>query len=117
MPNDESRSVADSLNPAQYATHVTRTTLLLEQLSKDVAALRTETETSIRGTEALRTKVADMDRDTAVARETINSRISNNDSGLKELNERLRWLSRLVIGALISGVIGGILALVFRGLH
>jgi len=114
MSNDESRSVAESLNPAQFAVHVTRTTMLLEQMSKDLQALRTETEISIKSTETLRGRVSDMERDTAVHREATLSRVSANETLLKELDERLRWLGRLVIGALITGTVGGILAFVFR---
>lgn len=111
---DEKRNIADSLDPVQYASHVTRTAILLEQLARDVSALREETERSSQGANGLRTDFARFDRSTAVFQESVTARIGVNETAIHDLTERLRWLGRLVIGSLITGVLSGLLAFAFR---
>jgi hypothetical protein len=108
------RLIADSLDPAQYASHVTRTAILLEQLARDVSALREESERNAKGSNGLREQVAIQDRDFLVFKEATNGRISANEIALRDLTERLKWLGRLVIGTLITGIISGMIAILFK---
>lgn len=110
----DTQKIGDSLDPAQYASHVTRTAILLEQLARDVSALRDETERSIQNTAGMRTLIAGMDRDIALLKESLTTKIVANETNIHNLEERLRWLGRLVIGTLVTGVLSGGLALIFR---
>jgi hypothetical protein len=102
------------LDPTHYVEHVTRTALLLEQLARDVKALREQTESSVRDTSGLRESVNSIKTDFAVFKVDTVGRMDTNRESINVLEERLRWLSRLVIGGLLSGVIAGIIALIFR---
>ena len=113
---DEKRTIADSLDPAQYASHVTRTALLLEQLARDVSALRDETERSIQGSNGLRTAITNIERENAVFKEAITGRVGINEVAIHDLTERLKWLGRLVVGALLTGAISGVVAIIFKAL-
>jgi hypothetical protein len=111
--NDAPR-VADALDPSGYIVHVTRTAILLEQMARDLKALRDQAEASSRSMETMRNDVATYEREFAVYKTGTESKISVNQESIKLMEERLRWLSRLVVGALITGVIGGVIALVFK---
>jgi hypothetical protein len=102
------------LDPSHYVEHVTRTALLLEQLARDVKALRDQTDSSIRDTGALRGCISAVERDLAVFKVDANGRAEVNKTNIGDLTERLRWLSRLVIGALVTSAIGGLVALFYR---
>ena len=102
------------LDPGHYVEHVTRTALLLEQLARDVKALRDQTDSSIRDTGALRGCVSAVERDLAVFKVDATGRAEVNKTSIADVTERLRWLSRLVIGALVTSVLGGLVALIYR---
>jgi hypothetical protein len=108
------KSVSEALDPAKFAVHVTRTALLLEQLARDVRELRDRAESNGRGTDELRGLCARLERDAAVFKSEIEASVKGNREGLEKLEERLRWLSRVVLGAVVTGVIGGLLALIFK---
>lgn len=110
----DERKIADSLDPAQYASHVTRTAILLEQLARDVSALRDETERGVQNTNGMRSSISAMDRDLALLRESLTAKIVTNETNIHNLEERLRWLGRLVIGTLVTGIVGGAIAIVFK---
>lgn len=105
---------AGPLDPSHYVEHVTRTALLLEQLARDVKALRDQTESGGRITSDLSRGLATLERVVAVFQTQTNGSVSNNETSIKDLAERLKWLSRLVITSLITGIIGGAIALIFK---
>lgn len=113
MP-DEERRVAPALDPTSYVEHVTRTAMLLEQLARDVSALRKDTEDGSRTVSDLRKTAGDTEKDLAVFKVDTGSRIAVNAESIKEIAERLRWLSRLVLGAVLTGILGGGIALIFK---
>lgn len=102
------------LDPGHYVEHVTRTALLLEQLARDVKALRDQTESSVRDTSGLRGTVVAIERDLAVFKVDTIGRMDANKQSITNLEERLRWLSRLVIGALVTSLLTGLVALIYR---
>jgi hypothetical protein len=108
--------MGEALDPIQYAQHVTRTAMLLEQLARDVHALREQMESGGRGTEALRVTVGQVEREFAVFKTQAQARMDGSVVSVTGIEERLRWLSRLVIGSLVTGILGGAIALVFRAL-
>jgi hypothetical protein len=105
---------AGPFDPGHYVEHVTRTSLLLEQLARDVKALREQTESSARDTGALRGSVAVVERDFAVFKVDALGRAEVNKESIRVVTERLQWLSRLVIGALVTSVLGGLVAWIYR---
>lgn len=102
------------LDPSHYVEHVTRTALLLEQLARDVKALREQTESSARDTSGLRTTVGAIERDIAVFKVDSSGRVETNRLSIEKVSEGLRWLSRLVIGTFLTAIIGGLVALLYR---
>lgn len=104
---------------------------LLERLAEDMKEIKVELKDTNRRLESLRndemerlrSRLAEEREARAAAMggadlraATLKAEVDTNSATLRDLAERLRWLSRLVIGALVSGVIGGALALVFKGL-
>jgi len=114
MAEDDIRRVAESLDPAKYIEHVTRTALLLERLADDVSALRTKGEDGSRTIETLRSDVAGIKQDLAVFKVKVDSEIKANQEAIRDLSEGLRWLRRLVVGAVVTGLLSGALAIVFK---
>ena len=112
MP-DNDRTVVGPLDPSHYVEHVTRTALLLEQLARDVKALREQTEASVRDTGGLRSALSQLEKHCAVFETDAVSRMEVNRVCITDLTERLRWLNRLVIGAVVSGLISGLVALIY----
>lgn len=108
--------VTGSLDPTHYIEHVTRTALLLESLARDVKTLTDETKRSLSNTESLRISLNQTDREFAVYKAEIAGKISTNKENIEILTERIKWLNRLVISALVTGAIGGIIAIIFKSL-
>lgn len=48
--------------------------------------------------------------------EEAHSLSKQNEKNIEEINEKIKWLSRTIIGALITGVIGIIIVLVKLGM-
>lgn len=109
-------SLSQPFDPSHYVEHVTRTALLLEQLARDVRALRDQTDTHGKGVESIRACVSTLERDFAVFKVATEGEITACQATIAALEERLRWLSRLVIGSIVTGIIGGLLAVVWRSL-
>lgn len=107
-------SDAGPLDPSHYVEHVTRTALLLEQLARDVKSLRDQTEYGLKDISGLRTSLTVLERDLAVYKVDTNSKVEANHTAIENQGERLRWLYRVVVGALLTGIVGGAVALVFR---
>lgn len=116
MSNEQGRAIGELLDPRAYVEHVTRTALVLEQLAKDVAALRTESSGRTRDLEELRGAVSRHEKDFAVFQVETTAAIKKNEERLTSLEERLRWLNRLVVGALVTGILSGLGALIFHSL-
>lgn len=104
---------------------------LLERLAEDMKEIKTELKDTNRRLETLRndemerlrSRLAEEREARAAAMggadlraATLKAEVDTNSATLRDLAERLRWLSRLVVGALVSGVIGGALAFIFKGL-
>lgn len=102
------------LDPTHYVEHVTRTALLLEQLARDVKALREQTDSSSRDTSTIRSTVAALEREMAVFKIDTTGKIETNKGSISSIEEKLRWLSRLVIGAVITSALGGLIALLYK---
>ena len=111
---DEERAVSDALDPSRFAAHVVRTGLLIEQLARDVKYLRDQFEASSRSNETTRSSVSSQEREVAVFKATTTSEIAALKDAIDDIVEKQRWLSRLVMGALITGLISGVLALVWK---
>jgi hypothetical protein len=107
-------SDAGPLDPSHYVEHVTRTALLLEQLARDVKSLREQTEYGLKDISGLRTSLTLMERDLAVFKVDMGSKVATNHETIDGLGERLRWLVRVVVGALLTGIVGGTIALIFK---
>lgn len=103
-----------ALDPQHYVEHVTRTALLLEQLARDVKALREQNDTFGRGTEGLRTTVSALEKDLALCKLSTTTEVGACKETVRALEEKLRWVSRLLVGALITGIVSGTLALVWK---
>lgn len=116
MADESAGRSGDVLDPRHYVEHVTRTALLLEQLARDVNGLRILTESSVRGTDALRVDLARQDRESAVYRAENTADVRANTDRIDKIEERLRWLSRLIVGAVVAGVISGVLGIVWAAL-
>ncbi len=102
MPDNSSNLVPQNpspLDPSHYIEHVTRTALLLERLATDVKSLKDQMERGLSGTDGLRKVVGDLERDLAVFKVSTTGTIGTNKESIEVLTERLRWLSRLVLGA------------------
>lgn len=84
--------------------------------SRDVSSLRERTDAACKGTEDTRLRLSDIEREFAVYKTSTGSQITVNTESIKDIAEKLKWLSRLVLGSLITGIIGGILALVFKSI-
>lgn len=97
-----------------YIVHLTKTALYIEQLAKDIAAIREQNENHSKSVESIRNTLGALEKEFAVYKVGTSTDISANKETIRNLEEKLRWLSRLVIGALISGVISGIVALIFK---
>lgn len=109
---EDERRVSEALDPMKFVEHTTRTALLLEQLARDVKDLRERV--SGLGLDSLRASMSSLERDCAVLKTDMSSRSESNRTRLGEVEERLRWLSRLVAGAFITGGIGGLVALLWK---
>ena len=48
--------------------------------------------------------------------EEAHSLSKQNEKDIKEINEKIKWLSRTIIGALITGVIGIVVLLIKMGM-
>ena len=82
--------------------------------ARDVNALQERADLAYKGTEATRRELADLEKEVAVYKAATNSKVAVNETNISDLTERLKWLSRLVIGALLTGVIGGIIMWLFK---
>jgi hypothetical protein len=102
------------LDPSHYIEHVTRTALLLERLALDVRALKDQVDRGLNSTESLRKITGDIERDLAVFKVSTSGIIATNREAIEVLTERLRWLSRLVLGAFVTGIIAGIVTIIFK---
>lgn len=117
MAEDErGRSIGEALDPRGYIEHVTRTALVLEQLAKDVAALRSESTGRSRDLEDLRVAAAKNEKDFAVFKVKLTADVRKNEERLTSLEERIRWLNRLVVGVVVTAVLSGLVALIFHNL-
>lgn len=117
MSEDDRRVVAEALDPAGYVAHVTRTAMLLEQLARDVAAVRAKVEDASREMGDLRKVSGETKQEVAVFKVDTGARISANQEAIKELSDGLRWVRRLVVGAVLAGIASGLIALVFKALE
>lgn len=106
--------LSQPFDPSHYVEHVTRTALLLEQLARDVRALRDQTDTHGKGVESIRACVSVLEMGFAVFKVASEGEIAACQTSVSALEEKLRWLSRLVIGSLVTGIIGGLIAAVWR---
>lgn len=104
-------------DPSHYVEHVTRTALVLEQLARDVKALRDQSETNIRDSGGLKDSLNNLKTDHAIFKIDTIGKIDVNREAINSLVERTKWLSRLIIGALVTGIIAGVVALVFRSIN
>lgn len=84
---------------------------------RDIATLRSSMDGAARDLISLREKFADLVAKEGVQAERWSSQIAVNETNIKDLTERIKWLSRLVLGSLITGVVGGALAYLFRVLE
>lgn len=104
------------LDPSRYIEHVTRTALLLERLAVDVRSLKELVDHGLSNVEGLRKAIGEIERELAVFKVSTTSTTSANKEAIEVLTERLRWLSRLVNGAIVTGVIGALLAAIVKAL-
>lgn len=102
------------LDPSHYVEHVTRTALLLEQLARDVKALREQTESGGRMTNDLGRRLSEVEKEAAVFKTQTIGKVEINETNIRDLAEKIKWLSRVVVTAIVTGLIGGALALVFK---
>ncbi len=116
MPEDDRRVVAESLDPAGYVAHITRTAMAIEQLARDVAALRDTRESDARDMTDLRRVTGDTKTEFAVFKVDCMAKIGTNSDAIKELVDGLRWLRRTLVGAIIVGVASGVIAVIFQAL-
>lgn len=111
MEQDE-RRVSEALDPLKFIEHTTRTALLLEQLARDVKDLRERVGGL--GLDSLRSSVSALERDFAVTRNDLASRAEANRDRIAKVEERIQWLSRLVLAAFITGAIGGFVGVLWK---
>jgi regulator of replication initiation timing len=102
------------LDPTHYVEHVTRTALLLEQLARDVKALRDQTETSVRDTSGLRMTMTALEKELAVFKSDTQGKIETNKFTIENLADKIQWLTRVVAGTLITSIVGGLVALIYK---
>jgi len=115
LVNDQLKTVKDAVAGVEKKLDVVNDKLTeLRIAARDLIALEQRTNLAFDGTEATRRELSQLGKDVAVDKAATAAQIAVNETNIKDLTERLKWLSRLVIAALVTGVIGGILAWVFR---
>lgn len=109
-----SDQIASPLDPQHYIEHVTRTAMLLESLARDMKSLADKTERGLSNTDGLRVSLTLTQTEFAVFRVDTGAKIATNRETIDALIERIKWLNRLIIGAVLAGLISGIVAIIFK---
>jgi len=124
--DEQKRSISYSLDPAQYAAHVERTSLLLEQLAENVRGLREQHGRLDAELARLREDIMrqgayvlerDFRRDYGLQGQVISdlkAEVASNKETIARLAGTLGWLTKLVVGAVLTGLISGGIAIIFR---
>jgi hypothetical protein len=98
----EEKRIGDVLDPQRYTEHVVRTAMLLERLAEDVRELKDNQKL----VEAIRTAQGKTEREFDVFKVQTMGEIATNRETITKLSDGLQWLRRLLIAALLSGLIG-----------
>lgn len=101
-------------DPQKYIEHVTKTAMLLDRLAQDVHALRVLADAREADGRALRSTVMELEKELAIYKVENSARVKANEEGIGVLVERLKWVSRAVLGTVITGLVSGAVALVFK---